>query len=96
MVKRFQIEMVETALSSCRDEKRPDSVFACFSRPKTDAGQDLERELQNFPAISGLNYRVGTCLSFVGRSLRSPCPTISLIEMRDVRMQEVAESIAFP
>jgi len=49
LVKRFQIEMVDTGLFSCRDKKGSDSVFVCCPRPKADAAQEVERDLLNFP-----------------------------------------------
>jgi hypothetical protein len=70
-VKRFEIDMFETGLFSCRVEKEFDSVCVCFPQAQADTAHDLERDLLSFPAVNDLNCNVRTSLSFVDRSLRS-------------------------
>ncbi len=82
---RLQVEMVQTGLSSCRDEKEFDSVLDCFPQPKPNAGYDLDRDLLNLPAVRGLSCRLALAdLSSSDHDVLFE-PTIGLFKMRDIR-----------
>ena len=81
---RLQVEMVQTGLSSCRDEKEFDSVLDCFPQPKPDAGYDLDRDLLHLPTVRGLSCLALAYLSSSDHDVLFE-PTIGLFEMCDIR-----------